>query len=110
MNSKARQTAKLTELREALLAAGYSTLNAQSAVLGLNRSTTWTIIAGRHKSTGLSPAIINRMLAAPDLPATVRDILLQYLDERLAGVYGHNAVQLEAFSARVALTSLTKVA
>jgi hypothetical protein len=32
-------------------------------VLGLSRSTTWTILHGRHKNYGLSASVIKRMLA-----------------------------------------------
>jgi predicted DNA-binding transcriptional regulator AlpA len=65
---KARQSAKIRELREALVASGFLTLDEQSKVLGLSRSTTWTILKGNHKASGLSAAIIDRMLAAPRLP------------------------------------------
>jgi hypothetical protein len=101
MISKAHQAAKLRAMREALVAAGFRSLDAQSAVLGLHRSTTWTIISGRHKTTGLSAATINRILAAPDLPVTVRAIVLEYVNDKLAGLYGDNDGPLEAFAARL---------
>jgi DNA invertase Pin-like site-specific DNA recombinase len=55
---KARQSAKIRELREALVASGFLTLDEQSKALGLSRSTTWTILKGNHKASGLSAAII----------------------------------------------------
>ena len=69
---KARQAAKVREIGEALVTAGYDNLDAQAAVLGLSRSTTWTIIRGTHKSSGLSATVLNRMLSAPDLHPLVR--------------------------------------
>ena len=85
---KARQAAKVREIGEALVTAGYDNLDAQAAALGLSRSTTWTIIRGTHKSSGLSAAILNRMLSAPDLHSLVRRKILEYTLEKSAGLYG----------------------
>ncbi len=85
---KARQAAKVREIGEALVTAGYDNLDAQAAALGLSRSTTWTIIRGTHKSSGLSAAILNRMLSAPDLHSLVRRKILEYTLENSAGLYG----------------------
>src|SRR5262249_11704985 len=41
---KARQSAKIREIAEALVCAGFVKLDAQAKVLGLCRSTTWTIL------------------------------------------------------------------
>ena len=79
---KARQSSKIRELGDALIAEGYLTLDEQARVLGLGRSTTWTILKGNHKTSGLSAGIINRMLAAPRLPALVRARILEYIDEK----------------------------
>jgi hypothetical protein len=62
---KARQSAKIRELGQALIDAGLR----QADALGLRRSTAWTILKTRHKSTGLSAAIIERMLGS-SAPAT----------------------------------------
>ena len=62
---KARQTAKMREIGEALVAAGYDNLDNQAAALGLSRSTTWTIIKATHKSSGLSGTTLRRVLSAP---------------------------------------------
>jgi hypothetical protein len=43
---KVRQSCKLRELGDALLSAGFLTLDAQANALGLARSTTWTILTG----------------------------------------------------------------
>ena len=49
------------------IAEGLVTLSSQSSALGLSRSTTWAILQANHKGSGLSGAIIKRMLleAAP---------------------------------------------
>jgi hypothetical protein len=86
---KLRQTAKLQAVREALIEAGFHTLDAQAAALGLDRGTTWTILTGKHKTSGLRPATINRILASPNLPPNVRAVVLEYAEERRAGRYGH---------------------
>ena len=59
---------KLAELRAALVTDGYDTAAKQAAVLNLSRSTAWKILKGDHKHSGLTAAVINRMLASPDLP------------------------------------------
>ena len=99
---KTLQTAKLNALREAVIEAGFHTLGAQSAALGLNRSTTWVVLRGQHKASGLSVRTINRMLASTDLPPSVRAVVLDYVDEKLAGVYGHKRFPLKVFSSRLA--------
>jgi len=85
---KARQAAKVREIGEALVTAGYDNLDDKATALGLSRSTTWTIIRGTHKSSGLSAAILNRMLSAPDLHSLVRRKILEYTLEKSAGLYG----------------------
>jgi len=95
---KARQSSKIRELGDALIAEGYLTLDEQARGLGLGRSTTWTILKGNHKTSGLSAGIINRMLAAPRLPALVQARILEYIDEKTAGLYGHNNRQLRRFT------------
>jgi hypothetical protein len=69
----ARQLSKIRELVEAVEAAGFLTLDAQAKILGLPRSTAWTIRRGSYKASGLSASIINRMLAAPTLPLLVNN-------------------------------------
>lgn len=51
---KARQGLKIRELGAALVSVGLITLDEQAKALGLPRSTTWTILKGTHKSSGLS--------------------------------------------------------
>jgi hypothetical protein len=85
---KARQATKIRELGHALVDAGFLTLDEQSKALGLARSTTWTILRASHKGSGLSTAIIKRMLLSPQLPPLARRKILEYTADKLAGVYG----------------------
>ena len=84
-----RQRLKIKEIGVALCSAGYFSLDEQARVLGLCRSTTWVILQANHKSTGLTAVLINRMLQAPELPPAVRVKVLQYAEEKAAGLYGH---------------------
>ena len=88
---KARQSCKIGELRDTLFAAGFHTIQEQSDALGICRSTAWTIFRTLHKNSGLSAAIINQMLASPQLPSAARTKILEYVDEKVAGRYGHSA-------------------
>ena len=87
---KDRQAVKIPALGEALAAAGFLALDKQAKVLGLCRSTAWSVLQGNHKASGLAATTINRMLAAPSLPPSVRTIILEYIEEKTAGVYGHS--------------------
>ena len=99
--ARARQSAKLRELGIALVNAGIVSLDQQAAALGLCRSTTWTILKGSHKGSGLSVMTIGRMLSAPDLPASVRAVIFEYAAEKGSGHYGHNKAQRHKFSALI---------
>src|SRR5262252_8682605 len=70
--AKARQSSKIRELRLALRRAGLIGLDEQAQALGLPRSTTWKILKGGHKASGLSAMVISRMLSEPRLPPVVR--------------------------------------
>jgi len=101
MKAKERQSAKIAELGETLVATGYLQLDKQATVLGLSRSTTWTITRAQHKSTGLSAAVIKQMLAQPQLPPVLRAKIAEYIDQKCAGVYGHNPAQMRRFVAQI---------
>ena len=88
---KARQSAKIREIANALVAAGFHTLDAQARILNVGRSTAWTILKSNHKGSGLSAKILNRMLSVRRLPPVVRKILLEYIEEKASGRYGHSA-------------------
>ena len=87
---KARQSAKIREIASALVDAGFDTLDGQARILGIGRSTAWTILKGDHKGSGLSAKIISRSLSGRNLPPAVRKIILEYVEEKSSGVYGHS--------------------
>ena len=80
---------------------GFVALDEQADVLGLSRSTAWTIIRGIHKSSGLSATTINRMLASDRLPLRVRLKVLEYIAEKMSGTYGDQKHRLKAFASRI---------
>jgi len=96
---KSLQATKISEVAEALLESGYQRLPEQASVLGLPRSTAWTILRAQHKNYGLSAAVIKQMLAQPQLPCSVRAKICEYIKEKQAGVYGDNPQRLRRFSA-----------
>lgn len=98
---KARQTAKMREIREALIAEGCVHLDDQAAALGLPRSTTWTIIKGNHKASGLSATVLARMLSAPRLQPRVRAKILEYIEAKRDGHFGGGKNQLQKFIGRL---------
>ena len=97
--AKARQVAKIKELGAALAADGFVTLDEQARALGLSRSTAWAVLKANHKASGLAAGTINQMLSSPELPPHVRGTILTYVDEKFAGLYGHNKTQLRRFAA-----------
>jgi hypothetical protein len=100
---KSRQASKIRELGQALVDAGFLTLDEQAKVLGLARSTTWTILRASHKGSGISAAIIKRMLLSPQLPPLARTKVLEYTSDKLAGVYGGSRAQRRKFFARLSI-------
>ena len=98
--TKARQGARIKEIGAALTASGLFTLDEQARALGLSRSTAWVVLKANHKASGLTAATINRMLSSPVLRPSARATILKYVEEKLAGLYGHNKIQLRRFAAR----------
>ena len=96
---KARQSCKIRELGDALITAGFLTVDEQARALGLSRSTAWTVLKANHKASGLAAGTINQMLSSPELPPHIRGTILTYVEEKLAGLYGHNKTQLRRFAA-----------
>ena len=109
MKEKARQSSKIRELAETVEAAGFLTLDQQARVLGVPRSTAWTIRRASHKASGLSASIINRMLAAPKLPLLVRAKILEYVEEKAAGLYGGDRTQRRRFTDRLSIEKLPEI-
>jgi hypothetical protein len=97
-----RQGDKIRELRHALIDAGIVSLDQQAAALGLPRSTTWFVLQGMHKCSGLRAGLIARMWRAPGLPAAVRSVLTDYVIERSRGAYGHDHKKRRRFVAHLA--------
>ena len=101
-NGKTRQSARIRELGQALISSGFTSLDEQASVLGLPRSTAWTVLKGTHKCSGIAAGTINRMLEGPGLPPLVRNKIHEYVAEKCAGVYGGNKARLARFRARLA--------
>jgi len=101
--TKERQSAKIREIGETLASFGYTTLDQQAVALGICRSTAWTLLKSCHKASGLSAHLINQMLESPTLPPPVRQKILEYVHERVNGLYGHNSSQCEEFLSRLSL-------
>jgi predicted DNA-binding transcriptional regulator AlpA len=98
---KSRQVSKIREIQTALFLAGFRSLDEQAKVLGLSRSTTWSLLKANYKGSGLSASVINRMLASERLPASIRCKILEYIAEKAAGAYGHNKQQRRRFLNRL---------
>jgi hypothetical protein len=107
--AKARQSIKIKELKVALTSAGLHTIDEQARALGLCRSTSWSVLKGNHKSSGLSPSTINYILHAPELPPSVRTKIVEYVEERSTGLYGHGPAQIRRFSDRIGSMSAVPV-
>jgi hypothetical protein len=83
------------------VATGLLTLDEQAKALGLARSTAWTIVRANHKNSGLSATTVNRILMSPRLPPLVRATILEYVEQKIAGLYGHGKRQQRKFAARL---------
>jgi hypothetical protein len=99
----ARQAAKISELKRVLLAFDYETLAEQAALLGLKRSTVWAMFNSSHTRGGISAKTIKRMLVAQDAPREVKQVVDEYVREKLAGSYGHPPSALARFRIRAGL-------
>jgi hypothetical protein len=98
---KARQSSKIREIGEALITAGFVSLDAQAKALGLPRSTAWTILSAEHKGTGISARIICRMLSSKRIPRLVRAEIMEYAEQRAAGIYGGTKTQNRRFASKL---------
>ena len=101
---KARQRQKIDKLR-AVLARDDLTVSEQAERLGLSRSTAHALLRRDYKNSGLSASVINRMLAAADLPLEARAIIHEYNTEKSEGLYGHSVLQRQKFLASLQETS-----
>ena len=99
---QARQRRKIELLREVFLTNGRLSVKEQAELLGLCRSTAHAVLQRSYKKSGLFKAIIKRMLACPRLPERARTIILEYIAERIRGLYGHTPSQRRRFMAALA--------
>jgi len=72
----------LHHISRTLIACGYTSLDQQAKALGVHRSTAWTIIKTKHKRGRLSAKTTSRILANPETPPPVRDVVRQYVAAR----------------------------
>jgi len=79
-NLNARKT-RIDEITAALIASGYTSLDAQAKALGLHRNTVWTIINKKHKLGRLSAKTIERIIANPETPPRVLSAVQDYVAE-----------------------------
>jgi hypothetical protein len=100
---KLRQISKIKEIREALDSEGIRALDDQARALGLCRSTTWTVLQGAHKSSGLSALVLRRMLDSSYVPDSVRVKIQEYIAEKSAGLYGHSRTAIHKFKAKLSV-------
>ena len=98
---QSKQIETLKELRSVLIAKGFNSLDKQAAVLCLPRSTAWFVLHGNHKCTGLNAALVVRMLRSEELPEEARSIVIQYVQERVKGAYGHSELLRRSFVMRL---------
>jgi hypothetical protein len=80
VDKKSLQADKLKEIGQTLAVLGLIGLDQQASALGISRSTTWTVLRAKHKTSGLSAVVINQMLIAPRLPPLVRAKLFEYIE------------------------------
>ena len=97
-----KQTDQIRSIGVALDRAGFRSLDAKAKALGLPRSTTWTILQGNHKTSGLSAVTVQRMLASMQLPAAARAAILAYVKAKTAGTFGHGHRRRHRFATRLA--------
>jgi hypothetical protein len=98
---RARQIQRIKEIRQALIEAGFVSLEKQSEALALSRSSTWAVLRANHKGSGLTAAVVARMLTSSRLPPQARIVIVQYVKEKLQGAYGHSKRQQANFGARL---------
>jgi hypothetical protein len=95
---KLRQRFKIAEIRLALIETGHVALDEQATAIGLSRSTAWSVLHPRHKSSGLSARTISRILRSPRLPSVVHQRMLEYMQEKSEGQYGHTERRRRQFA------------
>jgi hypothetical protein len=102
LGEKKATQSKNQQVREALRAPGIVSVSEQAKVLGLGRSTAWAVLKRPYKNSGLTAGVIQRMLASPKLPEGARTLLIEYVEEKANGLYGHSGPQRRRFVAALA--------
>jgi len=69
-------------IANALIKAGYLSLDAQAKALGVSRSTAWTIVNTKQKLGRLNNKTARCILANPNAPASVHVIIRTMLDRK----------------------------
>lgn len=93
-----RQQQKIAQLKLVLVEHGLQTVREQAEALGLSRSSAWAVLQANHKHRGLSSHVIERIKLSPKLPTKARQVIEEYVRERLSGAYGHSPRSLEKLS------------
>ena len=101
MHARIQQRLKIEEIGTTLAECGFVALDEQAYVLGLSRSTAWTVLRAMHKNSGLSATTINRMLDTGCLPPRVRLKVMEYIAEKMSGAFGARKHCLKAFASRI---------
>ena len=96
IEAKARQAAKIEEVRRALIVAGYRTTAEHAFVLGVTRSTAWALL-NRDRRAGPSAIVLKRILSSQNLPQAVRRKVEEYIKEKIAGRYAHHERRVRWF-------------
>ena len=93
--STARRAIPVQHIADALVRAGYTSLDKQAKALGVHRSTTWTIVRRRHKLGYLNAKTIERILANPKLLPCIRDVIQKHsAEETLLSVTSDKKTQV----------------
>ena len=79
LNSQRRKI-PIQHIAEALIKAGYTSLDEQTKALGLSRSTAWTIVKTKHKLGRLNTKTMRCILTNPKTPVSIRAIIHSILD------------------------------
>jgi hypothetical protein len=78
---RARKIA-IQPIANAVIEAGFTSLDAQAKALGVSRSTAWTIMKAKHKLGRLNSKTARCIVANPNTPASVRELVQIMLDDR----------------------------
>jgi hypothetical protein len=78
---RARKIA-IQPIANAVIEAGFTSLDAQAKALGISRSTAWTIMKAKHKLGRLNCKTAQCILTNANTPVSVRQLVQTMLDDR----------------------------